>query len=256
MNEHIQILPDKCRACHRCEMACIAAHHGIDMKEAMKRKNEFAASVHVVKTDAFKTSTRCHQCEHAPCVNVCPAHALLQGQDGNIIFRAELCLGCHMCEAACPYGAIAFDTTASHDLQNANVPVLHAHAQAVRCDLCQDWREANGKKLTACMEACPVQCLVLVRQDGSILEAPKPEKKPAEAKAAAPKPVPAATAEAKRVAASPAPAEAAAQASAPAPAPEAATPASPDVAPAKPKPVVPSAPSNKGGHGDKKRGKR
>ena len=59
MNEHIQILPDKCRACHRCEMACIAAHHGIDMKEAMKRKDEFAASVHVVKTDDFKTSTPC-----------------------------------------------------------------------------------------------------------------------------------------------------------------------------------------------------
>ena len=183
MNEHIQILPDKCRACHRCEMACIAAHHGIDMKEAMKRKDEFATSVHVVKTDDFKTSTRCHQCEHAPCVNVCPAHALLQDQDGRIIFRHELCLGCHMCEAACPYGAIAFDSTPTRDDQGGNLPALHAHAQAVRCDLCVDWRNSNGKTITACMEACPVQCLVLVKADGSIVEAPKPVKKAAESKA-------------------------------------------------------------------------
>ncbi|MBO4301383.1 MAG: 4Fe-4S dicluster domain-containing protein [Desulfovibrio sp.] len=183
MNEHIQILPDKCRACHRCEMACIAAHHGIDMKEAMKRKDEFATSVHVVKTDEFKASTRCHQCEHAPCVNVCPAHALLQEQDGRIIFRHELCLGCHMCEAACPYGAIAFDNTTTRDNQGGNLPRLHAHAKAVRCDLCRDWRSANGKTLTACMEACPVQCLVLVKDDGSIVEAPKPVKKAPEVKA-------------------------------------------------------------------------
>lgn len=35
MPEHIITKPEKCRACHRCEVACIAAHHNLDMKEAM-----------------------------------------------------------------------------------------------------------------------------------------------------------------------------------------------------------------------------
>ena len=35
MTEHIQVVPDKCRACRRCEVACIAAHHGMTFKEAM-----------------------------------------------------------------------------------------------------------------------------------------------------------------------------------------------------------------------------
>ena len=43
--------------------------------------------------------------------------------------------------------------------------------------MCKAWREENGKKITACMEACPVHALSMVEPDGTIIEAPKPEKK-------------------------------------------------------------------------------
>ena len=80
MTEHIQVVPDKCRACRRCEVACIAAHHGMSFKEAMKHRDELVSRVQVVKAEGFKTTVRCHQCPHAPCVNVCPTGALQQDE--------------------------------------------------------------------------------------------------------------------------------------------------------------------------------
>ena len=32
----IESVPEKCKACRRCEIACIAAHHGLTFKEALK----------------------------------------------------------------------------------------------------------------------------------------------------------------------------------------------------------------------------
>ena len=84
MTEHIQVVPDKCRACRRCEVACIAAHHGMSFKEAMKHRDELVSRVQVVKAEGFKTTVRCHQCDHAPCANVCPTGALQQDADGRI----------------------------------------------------------------------------------------------------------------------------------------------------------------------------
>ena len=76
MIEHIQVIPDKCRACRRCEVACIAAHHGMTFKEAMKHRDVLVSRVQVVKAEGFKTTVRCHQCNPAPCCNICPTGAL------------------------------------------------------------------------------------------------------------------------------------------------------------------------------------
>ena len=51
MREKVIMRPDRCKACRRCEVACIAAHHGFDMKEAMKRRSEFGPRVRVFKGD-------------------------------------------------------------------------------------------------------------------------------------------------------------------------------------------------------------
>ncbi len=53
MIEHIQVVPDKCRACRRCEVACIAAHHGMSFKEAMKHRDVLVSRVQVVKAEAL-----------------------------------------------------------------------------------------------------------------------------------------------------------------------------------------------------------
>lgn len=174
MTEHIKITPDKCRACRMCEAACIAAHYNMPIKEALKQKDTLASRVHVIKMDGLKTSVRCHQCEDAPCCNICPTGALTQHEDGRIKMEDSLCVACEMCIKACPYGAITMGTVAvvDQDQPDRNKTV------AVRCDMCQTWRMENGKKITACMEACPVRALYMVEADGSIVEPPAPVKKP------------------------------------------------------------------------------
>jgi len=175
MHEHIEVVADKCRACRRCEIACIAAHHGMSFKEAMKHRDELVSRVRVVKTDDFKTTVRCHQCTPAPCCNICPTGALQQEEDGTIIMRVQHCVACKMCLAVCPYGTITLETIGLPDLTADDAETLAQRARrevAVRCDMCKGWREKNGKRITACVEACPAHALSLVEPDGTILEAP------------------------------------------------------------------------------------
>lgn len=181
MIEHICITPDKCIACRRCEVACIAAHHDMTFKEAMKHRDVLVSRVQVVKAEGLKTSVRCHQCQDAPCCNICPVGALQQKEDGRISFKPELCIACEMCIKACPYGTISLDAAggiegSGNAMENTcEYPERHV---AVRCDMCHMWRIENGKKITACMEACPVRALYMIEADGSVVEAPAPEKKP------------------------------------------------------------------------------
>ncbi len=175
MHEHIQVVPNKCRACRRCEMACIAAHHGISIKEAMKHRNELVSRTQVVKTDLFKTTVRCHQCDPAPCCAICSTGALRQQANGVIIMHEEMCAACKMCVAACPYGTIAMEAVGMPDMTADNAETMAQRARrevGVRCDMCEGWREDNGKKITACVEACPARALSLVLPDGTVIESP------------------------------------------------------------------------------------
>ena len=177
MIDHIPVIPDKCRACRRCEVACIAAHHGMTFKEAMKHRDVLVSRVQVVKAEGFKTTVRCHQCNPAPCCNICPTGALQQEEDGRITMRVQLCVACKMCIAVCPYGTISLDTIGMPEEGGETMAQRSRREVAVRCDMCKAWREENGKKITACMEACPVHALSMVEPDGTVIEAPKPEKK-------------------------------------------------------------------------------
>ncbi len=178
MAEHIQVVPDKCRACRRCEVACIAAHHGMTFKEAMKQRDKLVSRVHVVKGEGFKTTVRCHQCDDAPCVAVCATGALQQEKDGAITVRVQLCSSCKMCIFVCPYGSISLESIGMPGADDEETMAQRARREvAVRCDMCTGWREKEGKKITACMEACPARALSMVELDGTILMPPMPEKK-------------------------------------------------------------------------------
>ncbi len=176
MLEHIEVIPDKCRACRRCEVACIAAHHGLSFKEAMQHRDELVSRVHVVKTQGFKTTVRCHQCEPAPCVAMCPTGALQQEASGAIVMRVQFCSSCKMCIFVCPYGAISLESIGMPGADNETMAQKARREVAVRCDMCAGWRHKEGKKITACMEACPVRALSMVEPDGKRILAPEKKK--------------------------------------------------------------------------------
>jgi len=174
---HIEPIPDKCRACRRCEIACIAAYHGLTFKDATKRRDELVSRVRVIKDDAFKTTVRCHQCASAPCVAVCPMTALQQEADGEIVMRVQFCAGCKVCIQACPYGAINMSHLGMPGEHEDTMAQRASRDVAMRCDMCTAWRISEGKKLTACVEACPARALSMVGSDGSVLLPPPPPPK-------------------------------------------------------------------------------
>ena len=153
---------DKCRACRKCELACIASHNHMTIKEAVKVRKEFEPRVHVVKTENLKMPVQCHQCEDAPCARICPTDALVQERGGPIIMRSQFCAGCGLCIMACPYGAISRSFIKLTEEEKARYERSEPRCIAVRCDLCSEWRAEEGKDTSACVEACPVGALSII----------------------------------------------------------------------------------------------
>ena len=136
----IESVPEKCKACRRCEIACIAAHHGLTFKEALKKRDELVARVHVVKSGSVKSPISCRQCENA-----------------------QICSGCQLCIMACPYGAISLESIGLPSATSETMAQKSMRSVAVRCDLCKDWMKREGKSVPACVEACPVHARSVVQ---------------------------------------------------------------------------------------------
>ncbi|UUX54641.1 4Fe-4S binding protein [Citrobacter youngae] len=139
MNAFIMADAAKCIGCRTCEVACVVAHQQ-NQDCASVSSAAFTPRIRVIKDDAFTTAVACHQCEDAPCANVCPTHAIRR-EHGHIFVEQARCIGCKSCMLACPFGAM-------------NVVSRSSRVQAIKCDLC--WhREARP----ACVEACPTSAL-------------------------------------------------------------------------------------------------
>ena len=139
-----------------------AAHHGLTFKEALKKRDELVARVHVVKSGSVKSPISCRQCENAPCARICPTGALQQ-DDGIVTMNAQICSGCQLCIMACPYGAISLESIGLPSATSETMAQKSMRSVAVRCDLCKDWMKREGKSVPACVEACPVHARSVVQ---------------------------------------------------------------------------------------------
>ncbi|MXR83499.1 hydrogenase [Enterobacter hormaechei] len=134
MNQFILADPEKCIGCRTCEVACMMSHQSSATPEA------FTSRIRVVKGGTFTTAVGCHQCENAPCANVCPTGAIHRAA-GAWLVKQSRCIGCKSCMVARPFGAM-------------QVRVVEDRVQALKCDLC-----AHREGGPACVEACPTHAL-------------------------------------------------------------------------------------------------
>lgn len=129
-----------CIGCHACTVAC-KTEHEIPV-------GQFRTWVKYVDKGTFPNSTRsfsvmrCNHCTDAPCVKICPTHALFTRDDGIVDFDDARCIGCKSCMQACPYDAIYIDD--------------EKHT-AAKCNFCAH-RVDEGLE-PACVVVCPTHSI-------------------------------------------------------------------------------------------------
>ncbi|MEO6062364.1 MAG: 4Fe-4S dicluster domain-containing protein, partial [Thermoflexales bacterium] len=88
-------------------------------------------------------SDSCKHCTQAGCLDVCPTHALIRTDLGNVVVQQDVCNGCRACIGACPFGVISYNQSSG---------------KVNKCTLCDD-RIHNGLE-TACAKVCPTDSIV------------------------------------------------------------------------------------------------
>lgn len=150
----------KCDGCKKCTTACQEMHHLQPNQEWIRVYDLTDAS-----GTTYHMPVLCQQCDHAPCVNVCPVRATYHRDDGVVVVDQSVCIGCRMCMAACPYAARTFNWTAGSAVPAAerNDDPAFTLPQRIgtvgKCTFCVH-RTANGQ-LPSCVEACNMEALYL-----------------------------------------------------------------------------------------------
>ncbi len=170
MNRFVIADPKLCIGCHTCEAACSENHRHQGLQSMPRLK--------VMLNQKESAPQLCHQCEDAPCAQVCPVNAINR-ENGAVQLNESLCVSCKLCGIACPFGAIEFSGSRPLDIPaNANSPkappappmppkvssfldwVPGIRAIAVKCDLC-DFDQQGP----ACIRTCPTKALRIVSND-------------------------------------------------------------------------------------------
>lgn len=129
-----------CIGCHACTVAC-KVEHEIPV-------GQFRTWVKYIDSGTFPDTTRsfgvmrCNHCSDAPCIKICPTHALFKRHDGIVDFDSENCIGCKSCMQACPYDAIYID-------ENTHT--------AAKCNFCAHRVDAGLEP--ACVVVCPTHSI-------------------------------------------------------------------------------------------------
>jgi carbon-monoxide dehydrogenase iron sulfur subunit len=144
--------PQRCIGCGQCEFACATAHSRT--RDPVLAPTETPAPrprVHVQAGPVPNTAypNKCHHCNPAPCLGVCPSGAISRdGAHDTVLIEGAKCIACAMCAMVCPFDVITYHPMAvKGDVRTV----------AVKCDGCID-RVRKGL-IPACVETCKTGAL-------------------------------------------------------------------------------------------------
>ena len=131
MTKILNIIPEKCTGCMQCELACSWVQTGTF------QPSKSVLRVNVFDEEASYAPFTCLQCDEAWCMNACPTNAIgVDLNTGAKIISESLCVGCHLCTIACPFGTVY---------------TLPETDKASKCNLC------GGAP--ACVTSCPTSAI-------------------------------------------------------------------------------------------------
>jgi anaerobic dimethyl sulfoxide reductase subunit B (iron-sulfur subunit) len=97
----------RCSGCFACVVACRDQNDAVS-DVALRSVVRHEEGCYPNTSIAF-FSLACLHCGDAPCTMVCPTGALFRrAADGVVDLDRDLCVGCHSCLLACPFGAPRF----------------------------------------------------------------------------------------------------------------------------------------------------
>ncbi len=130
----LKVVPDRCTGCMQCELACAWVQTG------SFQPSRSLIRVNVFDEEASYAPFTCLQCDEAWCMTACPVNAItIDETTGAKVVLDQLCIGCHLCTIACPYGTVF--TSPIDDT-------------ATKCNLC------GGDP--ACVTSCPTSAIEFV----------------------------------------------------------------------------------------------
>lgn len=151
-----------CIGCKACEVACKswnqlpATNGGVTELSGLSYDNTVRLDGvnwrHVKFVEQFSEDRKqarwlmmsdvCKHCVQAGCLEVCPTGAIIRTEFDTVVIQSDVCNGCRLCIAACPFGVIDINPASN---------------TAQKCTLCYDRMQAGLEP--ACAQACPTDSI-------------------------------------------------------------------------------------------------
>lgn len=107
--------PFLCTGCMRCMTTCSTYNNGATSlaraRIQIARHEGHAITRMDEEDDLIFEALHCQQCDKPYCMYFCPARAISRNKEtGAMEVNYDKCIGCRMCMAGCPFGAMRYDT--------------------------------------------------------------------------------------------------------------------------------------------------
>jgi len=142
-----------CTGCMRCMTTCSTYNFGSTSftkarLQIVRHEGHALTRMDEVDELIFQPML-CQQCDKPRCQEFCPAHAIERNPKTNaMVINYDRCIGCRMCMAVCPFGAMRYDTN---------------RRKVFKCELCDGDPQ--------CVKLCPQEAIKFLPKD--VANAPK-----------------------------------------------------------------------------------